>query len=70
MQQVSPELGQADQADAAQSGCGVAQWDGQEEKGIGFVTSLGPTGPSRCFRVMQKVPRGSEITVPALAPAS
>lgn len=31
-----------DQVDAACFGCGVAQWDGQEEKGFGFVPSLGP----------------------------
>lgn len=64
-----------DQVDAAHFGCGVAQWDEQEEKGIGFVTSLGPSGLSLCFGVVQhqqpphvqNVPRGSEIPVPALA---
>lgn len=66
-----------DQADAARLGCGVARWDGQEEKGIGFVTSLGPMGASICFRVVQhqqppdvqNIPCGSEITMPGLAPA-
>lgn len=57
------------QEDAAWFGCAVAQWDGQQEEGIGFVPSLGPTNTT-CFRVCStNSPCGSEITVPALAAA-
>lgn len=71
--EVSPQFGgvsvSPNQEDAAWFGCAVAQWDGQQEEGIGFVPSLGPTNTT-CFRVCStNSPCGSEITVPALAAA-